>query len=177
MDPSRFDAMVQAWGTETRRGVMRLVAGTALGGALLGGLGAERAAAGCVAPGKKCKTKDGDKKKCCGGAKCKGGKCRCQTGGPGCGKACCAPGQVCQQGTPKTCVNGPLKPGEICDPNAPLGCESGKCVCVTVGENTACTCREAVCFGFNNQTCSETSQCCQGFCSEFQDPPKCQPGS
>ncbi len=156
--------------------MLRLVAGTAVGAVVLGQLGAADVAAGCVAPGNGCKGKDGTKQKCCGGAKCQGGKCRCKTGGPGCGKACCAPGQICQQGAPKTCVNGPLQPGEICNPEAPLGCQSGKCVCVKVGELTACTCREGTCLGFGTE-CAETAECCQGFCSEFVDPPVCAPGS
>lgn len=176
MDSSRFDTLARLVGSRSRRSVLQVVAGTALGATLLGQLGSEVGAAKCKAPTKKCKKKNGKKLKCCGGAKCQGGRCRCKTGGPACGKACCAAGQVCQQGNPKVCVNGPLQPGEICDPDAPLGCESGKCVCVTVGENTACTCREATCAGFGTE-CAETSECCQGFCSEFNEPPTCEPGS
>ncbi len=176
MEHSRFDAVVRGWSGGTRRGLVRLLGGTAAGALLLGRLGMEEAAARCVKPDRKCK-KNGKKQKCCGGAKCQGGRCRCKNGGTGCGKVCCEPGQICLNGEPDVCVNGPLQPGQICDPTTPLACQSGKCVCVTVGENTACTCREAVCFGFNNETCAETSECCQGFCSEFVDPPKCQPGS
>jgi hypothetical protein len=176
LESSRFDDVVRTWGCSSRRSVLRLVAGTAVGTLLLGQLGIDDADAKCVAPGNKCKGKDGKKKKCCGGAKCQGGKCRCKNGGVGCGKACCAPGQLCQQGNPLTCVNGPLEPGDICDPDAPLGCQSGKCVCVTVGEITACTCREEICLGLNNEECSNTADCCQGFCSEFEDPPTCQQG-
>lgn len=177
MEESRFDTLARAWGSGTRRSVLQLVAGAGVGALFLGRFGAEDAEAACKAPGKKCKTKQGKKQKCCGGAKCQGGRCRCKNGGTGCGKVCCQPGQICQDGAPNVCVNGTLQPGEICDPNAPLGCDSGKCVCVTVGENTACTCREEVCLGFNNGTCANTSECCKGFCSEFVDPPQCQPGS
>ena len=177
MDNCRFDALAREWGSGTRRSALRFVAVTGLGAMLLQRAGSEVAEAACKAPGKSCKTKDGKKLKCCGGAKCKGGRCRCTNGGTGCGKVCCQPGQICQDGATDTCVNGTLEPGEICNPNEPLGCQSGKCVCVTVGENTACTCREEVCFGFGNETCENSSQCCQGFCSEFQDPPKCAPGS
>lgn len=176
MEDRQFDVLTRSCGTRTRRSALQLLAATGVGAALLGRIGIERAEAGCVTPGKKCK-KNGKQAKCCGGAKCSGGRCRCKNGGTSCGKLCCAPGQVCQDGAPDTCVNGPLQPGDICDPDKPLGCESGKCVCVTVGEQTACTCREEVCKGLNNEECANTSECCQGFCSEFVDPPKCQLGS
>ena len=132
MEDLRFDALARSCGSGTRRSVLRLLAGTGVGALVLGRLGIEDAAAACVAPGRKCKTKKG--------------------------------------------VNGPLQPGEICDVEKPLGCDSGKCVCVTVGEQTACTCREVACEGFATE-CSNTAECCQGFCSEFEDPPTCQPGS
>ena len=177
MDTIRFDALAREWGSGTRRGVLQLVAAAGLGGILLHQVGQDEAEAACKAPGRRCKSKNGKKQKCCGGAKCQGGRCRCKNGGTGCGNVCCQPGQICQDGAQDVCVNGTLKPGQICDPNTPLACASGKCVCVTVGENTACTCREEVCFGFGNETCSKTSECCQGFCSEFQNPPKCAPGS
>ena len=176
MEDLRFDALARSCGSGTRRSVLRLLAGTGVGALVLGRLGIEDAAAACVAPGRKCKTKKGPNKKCCGGAKCKGGRCKCKNGGVGCGKGCCEPGQICLDGKPQECVNGPLQPGEICDPEKQLGCDSGKCVCVTVGEQTACTCREVACKGFATE-CAETSECCQGFCSEFEDPPTCQPGS
>jgi hypothetical protein len=172
MDGSRFDAIVRSWGSDTRRSMLQLLAGTSLGAVLLGSLGAEDADAACKAPGKKCKSKNGKKKKCCGGAKCKGKKCKCTNGGVGCGKACCAPGQVCQDAASSTCANGPLEPGDICDPEVPLACSSGNCECVTIGENTICECRQEGCFG-EGVECMETSQCCTGFCSEFEDPPEC----
>ena len=148
MEDLRFDALARSCGSGTRRSVLRLLAGTGVGALVLGRLGIEDAAAACVAPGRKCKTKKGPDQ----------------------------PGQICLDGKPQECVNGPLQPGEICDVEKPLGCDSGKCVCVTVGEQTACTCREVACKGFATE-CAETSECCQGFCSEFEDPPSCQPGS
>jgi hypothetical protein len=56
-----IEEMVQTFGCGTRRGVLRLVAGTTAGAVLLGGLGIDAAAAKCVAPGKKCKSKKGKK--------------------------------------------------------------------------------------------------------------------
>lgn len=173
MESSRFDELAQQWGCSTRRSVFRLMAGTAAGAVVLGQLGIDDASAACVAPGKKCKGKNGKKEKCCGGAKCQGGKCRCKTGGPSCGKACCAPGQVCQLGNPKTCV-GPLDVGEVCDPDVPLACKSGNCGCTFVLDvGTVCTCREKVCFATNKETCANTSECCDGHCSDVDDPPQC----
>jgi hypothetical protein len=173
VDSSRFDNLVRTWGCSSRRSVFRLMAGTAAGALMLGQLGVDDAAAGCVAPGGKCKTKDGKKKKCCGDAKCQGGKCRCKTGGPACGQACCAPGQVCQLGNPKTCV-GPLDVGDVCDPDEPLACQTGNCGCTIVLDvGTVCTCREAQCFATKQQTCAETTECCDGHCSKVNDPPQC----
>jgi hypothetical protein len=175
VDQSRFDEVVRGWNAGTRRGLLRLVGGTTFGALLLGQFGADDAAAKCVSPGKKCKGKDGKKEKCCGSAKCQGGKCRCKTGGPACGKACCAPGQVCQLSNPKTCV-GPLAVGEVCNPDEPLGCKSGVCGCTFVLDvGTVCTCREAQCFAANAQTCLDTSECCDGHCSEAIDPHQCVP--
>ena len=175
MDESRFDTLAREWGRGTRRSVLQLVAGTGLGALFLERVGREDAEAACRAPGKQCKKKNGKKFTCCGGSRCQKGRCRCTNGGAGCGKACCQPGQICQDGAKDICVNGTLEPGDICDPQAPLGCQSGKCVCATFGENTACTCREEICFGFNNETCENTAQCCSGVCSEFLNPPKCVP--
>src|SRR5215204_6012403 len=94
-----IEEMVQTRGCGTRRGVLRAVAGTAAGAVLLGRLGIDDAAAAkCVAPGKKCKSKNG-KKTCCGGAKCQGKKCTCPGDAIACGKNCCKPGQVCQGDT------------------------------------------------------------------------------
>jgi hypothetical protein len=174
MDGSRFDAFTRLLGSDTRRSVLQLFTATALGGALLGASGAEDVDAKCVNPGKKCKKKNGKKKKCCGGAKCKGKKCKCTNGGVACGSTCCAPGQVCQDAGSSTCVNGPLQPGAQCDPDAPLGCQSGICSCITLEDLTSCTCRQEGCFG-QNVECTQTSQCCEGFCSEFENPDSCQP--
>jgi hypothetical protein len=168
VDHSRFDDVVKSLSGGTRRSLLRLMAGTAAGALVIGSLGLEEAAAACVKPGKKCDKKD----KCCGGAKCKGGKCKCTNGGATCGKACCAPGQICEDAASSTCANGPLQPGDFCDPDQPLECQSGECECVTIGENTACECRQQGCFGQGIE-CTKTSQCCKGFCSEFEDPPVC----
>ncbi len=163
MDSSRFDDVVRAWGCGTRRSMLRLVAGTATGALVLGQLGIDDASAGCVAPGKKCKSKNGDKKKCCGGAKCQGKKCKCPEGAIACGKNCCKPGQICQG---DTCVNGTLEPGDHCDPDEPFACETGNCQCIPFEDDQICTCRQETCFGFG-VPCENTVQCCTGGCEGF----------
>jgi hypothetical protein len=187
LDGPRFDALVRSLGNGTRRSALQLLAGTSLGAVLLGRLGIEDASAGCVAPGKKCKKKNGKKKKCCGGAKCQGKKCKCTNGGVGCGKVCCIPGQECQDGIcvclnggvgcgdtccipgqlcvvnngVPGCSNGLIPVGGACDAEQPGACTSGVCGCV--GDN--CTCRNADCVGPNGD-CSLTGNagCCQLLC-------------
>jgi hypothetical protein len=163
MESSRFDDVVRSWGCGTRRSMLRLVAGTAAGALVLGQLGIDDAAAKCVAPGKKCKSKNGKKKKCCGGAKCQGKRCKCPGEAIACGKNCCKPGQICQG---DTCVNGSLEPGDLCDPDAPFACETGNCQCISDGIITQCTCRQEACFGFG-VPCENTSECCTGGCEGF----------
>jgi hypothetical protein len=166
MDSSRFDVLTRSLGTGgTRRGVLQLIAGTGVGAVLLGQIGIEGASAKCVAPGKKCKSKNG-KKKCCGGAKCQGKKCACPDSAIACGKTCCQPGQICLGDD--TCANGPLEPGDHCDPDAPLACETGNCQCIPFEDGQICTCRQETCFGFG-VPCTNTVQCCTGGCEGFTE--------
>lgn len=157
MDEARFDAWIRAWGTPSRRGLLRLSAASGLA-SLLSLPVIQDAAAKCVRPGKKCKKKN-DKKKCCGGAKCQGKKCVCQGGTFGCGKHCCLPGQICQNvnGVP-TCK---IPIGGFCDPEEPDACESGVCGCTNIG----CVCRIADCVlpGGNCEDMGSVG-CCQGVC-------------
>jgi hypothetical protein len=172
MDGARFDAWVRSWAMPSRRGLLRLVAASALAG-LLSRRDVENAAAKCVKPGKKCKKKNGQKKKCCGGAKCKGKKCTCTIGGVGCGKACCVPGQLCvvTDGVPG-CSNGAIPVGNLCDAAQPGACTSGVCGCTCNGET--CICRTADCLA-PGADCEATGTdgCCQGFCLAG-DPNTCQ---
>lgn len=162
MEGSKVEAMTRTWRCGTRRSMVRRFASTAIGAVLLGRLGLDEAAAGCVAPGKKCKSKNG-KKKCCGGAKCQGKRCKCPGSTFACDKQCCQAGQICQG---DTCLNGELETGDLCDPEAPLACETGNCQCISNGEITQCTCRQEACFG-HGVPCENTSQCCTGGCEGF----------
>jgi hypothetical protein len=155
VEHSRFDAVVRGWSGGTRRGLVRLLGGTAAGALLLGRLGMEEAAARCVKPDRKCK-KNGKKQKCCGGAKCKGKRCRCLGGRFGCGKNCCVPGQLCENGG---CVNGPIPIGDACTEDQPGACTSGVCGC----NFGTCTCRDADCVGLG-EACADDASCCLGAC-------------
>jgi hypothetical protein len=106
MEDQRFDGVARALaglGT-TRRSLLPGIAGSVAAMLVRGG---ETAAARCVAPGKKCRTKTG-KQPCCGGAKCQGPKCKCPPGRPKCGPKCCAKGQRCQN---RRCVATKPNPG------------------------------------------------------------------
>jgi len=110
MDQNRFDdlAKVCSGGISRRRTVTGL-AGGALS-VLLGGLGAEDAAAACVRINRKCRKG----KRCCAGGTCQSGKCRCGARLTPCAGRCvdahvdpdncgncgeaCAPGQACADG-------------------------------------------------------------------------------
>jgi len=159
MDPTRFDALARWWAGSTRRGMLRLGVGGGVA-ALLARLGINDASAKCVNPGKRCKKKNGKKKKCCGGAKCKGKKCACQTGGLACGANCCQPGQLCLTiDNVSSCINGILPVGGACDPQVPLACSTGQCGC----NGNLCACREANCVNAG-QGCAGSLECCQGVC-------------
>jgi hypothetical protein len=73
MDPTRFDSLTRMFGAAAPRRALIMVSGglfTRAWGPLTQGV-----AAGCKKAGKKC-----GKKKCCSGARCRHGKCRCRKG-------------------------------------------------------------------------------------------------
>jgi hypothetical protein len=145
MDGHRFDLMSR-WlvnGSSRRSALRALVGGAFAAG--LSGLGLDDAAAKCVNPGKKCKSKHG-KKKCCGGAKCQGSKCKCPAGLIPCGGRCvdaendlencgacgnaCGGAEICRFGS--CCVkDGPKGPHNLCCTGV---------VCNPPGQNCVCAC-------------------------------------
>jgi len=86
----------------SRRAVTKTLAAGILG-ALVGHIGGESAAAKCVKPGKRCDKRNPKQSKCCGGATCRGKKCRCPTGRVACGARCCTTREICAGGK---CVTG-----------------------------------------------------------------------
>ncbi len=137
MDERRFDAWTRAMvGDQTsRRGVLRLLGGGALGG--VSGTIAEEAAARCRQLGKKCERGE----RCCGGGRCTRRRCRCRVGRPRCRKQCCGPGELCVGGRCLTgagscpaSADGCLVPDSaVCDPVK--GCF---CFTSTVGGAARC---------------------------------------
>lgn len=159
MDDSRFDAIARLAGQRNRRAALRLLAASGLGVTVLHSI-REDADAKCVNPDKKCKKKNGKKRKCCGGAKCQGKRCRCQENTLACGAFCCQPGQICTgEGNATACQNGSLTPGDACDPSLPLACSTGNCGC----NGNLCACRDANCKA-PGAACAGSLECCQKVC-------------
>jgi hypothetical protein len=118
MDGRRFDALTMAIGPASRRAALRFAAGAGFA-ALLTQSRLEETAARCRKPGKKCKSKGGKKRKCCGGAKCKGHTCRCPQGQIGAGEQCVTGQGTCADGT-DACVDGFATP---CNGNPSCFCQ------------------------------------------------------
>jgi hypothetical protein len=153
VDDKRFDA----WTIDlavSRRVAARHLVGVAAGLLVVHGA-IDDAAARCVRPKKRC-----DKKQdtCCGGAKCRGRRCRCPVNRVPCARKCCIAGQGCALGT--TCLNGTKVPGDACDPDLPGECNSGKCGC----NGNLCACREPDCVS-PGQACAGSLDCCTGVCN------------
>jgi hypothetical protein len=157
MRHQEFDSFARSFVTDvSRRSVVRAFVGGASIAAQIRLRPAGSAEAACTKVGAKCEKGD----KCCGGAKCKGQRCRCLGDRVACGNTCCQPGQVCQeQAGGKACANGDIAVNDACDPAAPLACETGVCGCF----GDQCTCREAACGG-PGAGCLQRKDCCDGFC-------------
>jgi hypothetical protein len=193
MNPEQFDTIARVYQRGSRRQVLRLVGGTALGATVLSLVGRDEASAKCRSLGATCGKKKGKgkgkKRKCCSGATCQAGTCQCPSGtepcgnsccpsGGGtpdpkpcppdaplaCGAACCKPGQLCLGEA--ECINGDLEPGDHCNPDEPFACQTGNCQCISDGIITQCTCRQETCFGYG-VPCTNTVQCCTGGCEGF----------
>jgi len=134
MDDNRFDAFARSVGSIVpRRTIARALAGIGIGAVTRFPvwLVPEQAAAQCVNLGKSCK-KNGKRRRCCGGAKCKGGRCKCTGGKEVCGAKC-----VDLMTDPRNCGR------------CGLICVSDKC------RHGACTCDP-----FNNQCPTEIDGQC-----------------
>jgi hypothetical protein len=160
MDNGRFDELSKLAATDgTRRGLLRVLSGGTLG-AVVTGLGVREADAKkpkCKKRkkiGQVCKFKNGAKCKCRGGAVCKGKRCRCPNGTQQQGKSCVptptclANGATCENGGSDACCS------DFCTFEGPIDQVEPTC-CVP-----------------NNQSCSQTSDCC----ANDENPAGCESG-
>ena len=162
---------------------MRGLGGSALA-AVLAGLGLQEAAAGCVPARKKC----GDGDRCCSGATCRGGQCKCKKGLKDYGKTCnqCCTGNACrgngdcQSGVcfdetcqAATCADGVRNRDESdvdCGGNCCSRCANGKrCVFNDDCASRVCDkclngCIERVCQPCTSQKDCRTRVCRNGVC-------------
>jgi hypothetical protein len=144
MDGTHFD-LISRWlaAGNSRRSTLRTLAVSALA-AGIGGLNPHDASAKCVNPGQKCKGKHGKKKKCCGGAKCQGSKCKCPGDLLACGALCvdaqsdlqhcgqcgnaCGGAEICRFG--HCCVKtGPQGPHNLCCTGIVCNPPGQNCIC------------------------------------------------
>lgn len=154
MDHGTFDSVIQLMAT--RRLAVRSGAAVLLGMSQFD----QQALAKCKSPGKKC-----NDNKCCAGARCKRGRCRCKSDRPLWADVCCRDrfvdkllGQETKDGTPLCC-----SPESVCPQNgdpfdddcclADASCISGKCCCDG--------CRGTVICG---GACCPSASCCNGVC-------------
>lgn len=185
MDSSRFDVLTRSLAANlTRRGLVAWLA--PILAMLLPWLESTPTAAKgtCRKPGKRCGGKDGPR--CCGQAKCRGGRCQCRGRRKLCRGKCipkanccqdadCGGGATCQNGTcncpagQKPC-NGTCVPDGECCQNGDCGscetCQGGTCVpgCAAGQEcqGGACRCTPASCDG-----CCQDDACLGGDDPDF----------
>jgi DNA-binding beta-propeller fold protein YncE len=165
MGSGRFDAFTRTLATIlTRRGTLGALA--ALLTYLLAPLGLPSTAAkkkkgrGCRRVGKKCGGKHN--RKCCGHAKCRGGRCKCTGQRKACRGKCIANANCCDDadcGGGASCQNG------VCNcPSGEKACE-GTCIpndnCCTIADCGACeSCQDGACV----TGCATGQECVSGMC-------------
>jgi hypothetical protein len=150
MDGQRFDSVTRSLvDAPTRRSLLRgLLAG--LGAAALTGLGLAPVSAQCTPLGQRCTRVSG---KCCGGAECRGSRCRCRNGDKPCRKRCIRADRCC---TSRDCGGGTCRKGNcFCRPDQKR-CEGG------------CIPDDECCGG-----CPGNSVCCRnlGQCKDIRNDP------
>jgi hypothetical protein len=148
MDGTRFDALARFLTTLTSR---RKLAGITIAGTLGVLLGDAATAATCLRPGRSCSRTNPKRAKCCGGAKCRGGRCRCPKGRRACGRSCCAAGQSCLSGQCVTLNTATCPGGQTACPGGCVDLQSdsqacGSCTNVCASDR-ACTSGSCVCQG------------------------------
>jgi hypothetical protein len=158
LDANRFDTLLRSVNeAASRRGIVRALAGLALGG-MLPARTTETAAKSCPSCRKNkhgvCKGKKPNGTPCeARRGVCQGGTCRCGGGPP------CPPGQVCESGNcfPQgTCPAGT----RACLPLPSTAC-GDDCFCgLSAGGNTLCFESGGLCIKFSDcETAAECSEC------------------
>ena len=150
MDERTIETMSRvAAAARSRRGILRVLGGSALGAVLtrLWAVEADAKPRKCRRarkPGQKCKLPNGTRCRCKGGAKCRDGICRCPNG------------TVEIHGT---CVETPtcLENGADCSEGSSASCCSGFCTYEYVGPITE---EPPTCCVRLDEACDQTSDCC-----------------
>lgn len=169
MDADRFDVLAKTVAAmHSRRGVLRALARTLVGLAAPFGLAtiASEETAACHGPGKKCDRRGRDT--CCGGAKCKGGKCRCPRRKKRCRDSCIPKAHCCDAadcGSCASCQNGQCVSG--C--GARQQCLDGQCACDGSSELCGGQCVDTRTddrhCGRCGNSCAGTATCQNGACA------------
>lgn len=171
MESQRFDAFARTVADGfPRRGVLRLLAGGALGG-LLTRLGLEEAAAACANVGQRCQFNDGSRRNCCDGAYCHQNRCRCRRRQDRCGsgnnRRCCGADERCVQGIctkeTGTCGAGYVCGGQTRDCGQPTCGGLGPCQC-TEGVDGTVHCADDICLTLS---CTSNADCESEFGAGF----------
>lgn len=186
MDGERFDGIAKrvAVGPASRRGVLRLLVGAALGGLLARvapaaakprrddepgvAAAAKPGGKGCQKVGRKCSK---ESRRCCNGARCAGGRCQCQAGFRRVGQAClplgvcvsdaecgAAPGTVCRNGA-CVCADGTKACGDACI-DVDRCCDDDDCRGDEICLDGSCRCQvgQKECAG---NRCLDRDLCCE----------------
>jgi hypothetical protein len=153
MEMQRFDALARHFGQGgSRRHLLGLLSGTALGGLIAAGLASD-------ADAKKRKKKKKCKK--CGECQtCRKGRCKAKVDGTACSLGSCA-GGVCTCPDEATCCTN----SDDCPAGSGQTCQGGACTCLPGQEDSGGVCgTPPTCLGFF-RFCNFSSDCCSNLCT------------
>jgi hypothetical protein len=157
VDERDFDNLARwvAAGTGSRRGVLRLLTGGALGGGLTR-LGLQEAAGACKAVGKRCERG----RDCCSKRCSKRGRCRCAPPASACQSSadCCQTDPFCCDGVCRSALGGACTTVADCCPGSGSGVDCCDNVCTATGtdENNCGACGQPCPVG---QACNADGCC------------------
>ena len=151
MDGIHFDRLTRSLSARTSRRVLTRLSAAGPLSLLLGPHRGETAAAACNRPGRACDRTNPKRTRCCRGARCRKGQCRCPGNRQGCGKRCCSPEQRCANGRCVTVT------AVTCPPNQTL-C-AGRCVDLQTDAEACGSCTNAC---GSDRVCSAGTCACAG---------------